>query len=369
MRILYFSTNWTTHDERFLRAIVAGGHDAWLLRWKNAGRPLPDIELPGGVREVLWQEPTQSNLQEVLDRVRPSLLQAGPVHTCGYLAALSGFHPFVLTSWGSDVLWDAARDPAARERARVALTAADWLICDCREVGRRAIEIAEYPQEKIVTFPWGIDLDRFEEADSSLPIRQRSGWERAPIVLSTRSWEPLYGVDIAVDAFALVSQAVPAARLVLAGDGSQSAYVTARLLRNGLMGSTHLPGRVSQAQVPGYYQDADVYLSCSYSDGSSVSLMEALAAGLPVVATDIPGNREWIEPGVNGWLCPAGDASAFAQALADALNLTPVRRSQMAERNRALARSRADWRIHSGSLDQTYRMALDAALETHGHHI
>jgi len=296
----------------------------------------------------------------VLDRRRPGLLHAGPVHTCGYLAALSGFHHFVLMSWGSDILWDAVRDHPSRERARVALAAADWLVCDCREVCRQAVEIAEYPQERIVTFPCGIDLDRFEKPGSSLPIRQHSGWERAAIVLSTRSWEPVYGVDVAIDAFALVSEAVPSAKLVLAGDGSQAAAVNAQFLNNGLTARTHLPGRISQTELPGYYQEADVYLSCSYSDGSSVSLMEAMAAGLPVVATDIPGNREWIEQGVNGWLCPAGDACAFARALADALNLAPRERSQMAERNRALARSRADWRIHAATLQQTYRVAFDS---------
>jgi len=62
MRILYFSPNWTTHDQRFLRAMVAGGHDAWLLRWENAGRALPEGELPAGVREELWDGASLSNL-------------------------------------------------------------------------------------------------------------------------------------------------------------------------------------------------------------------------------------------------------------------------------------------------------------------
>jgi len=352
MRILYFSRNWTTHDQRFLRAIVAGGHDAWLLRWENAGRPLPESELPAGVREALWEEASLSNLKEVLDRLRPDLLHAGPAPTCGYLAALSGFHPFVLMSWGSDILWEAMKDHESLERTRVALAAADWLVCDCREVRRRAAEIAGYPQERTVTFPWGIDLDRFERTDSR--------WESAAVVLSMRSWEPVYGVDVAIDAFALTSEALPCARLVLAGDGSQAAAVRERLLRRGLLARTHLPGRIEQSELPAYFHAADVYLSCSYSDGSSVSLMEALAVGLPVVVTDIPGNREWIEPEVNGWLCPAGDANAFARALAAALNLTSGERSEMAERNRAVARSRADWRVHAGALHQTYQRAVES---------
>ncbi|HUS06520.1 MAG TPA: glycosyltransferase [Bryobacteraceae bacterium] len=360
MRILYFSRNWTPHDQRFLHAIVDGGHEAWLLRWENAGRLLPEGELPAKVQEALWGEPSLSNLHVVLDRLRPDLLHAGPVDTCGYLAALSGFHPFILMSWGSDILWDAARYPESRDRARVALSAADWLICDCREVRHRAAEIAEYPEERTVTFPWGIDIDRFEKSSSSQPLPQHSGWELAGVVLSMRSWEPIYGVDVAIDAFALASQSVPSARLVLAGDGSQAPAVKSRVLHHGLMSRTHLPGRIGPSELPAYYSAADVYLSCSYSDGSSVSLLEALAAGLPAVVTDIPGNREWIEPEVNGWLCPAGDKDAFACALAAALNLPSDKRSQMVERNRALARSRADWRLHAGALQQTYQRAADS---------
>jgi len=100
------------------------------------------------------------------------------------------------------------------------------------------------------------------------------------------------------------------AKLVLAGDGSEATAVKERLLSRGLMSRTQLPGRISQSELPDYYLAADVYLSCSYCDGSSVSLMEALAAGLPVVVTDIPSNREWIEHEVNGCLCPAGDTHA-----------------------------------------------------------
>ncbi len=350
MRILYFSRNWTTHDQRFLRAIVAAGHDARLLRWENAGRPLPEHELSVGVQELLWNEPSVSNLQEILDRVRPNLLHAGPVHTCGYLAALSGFHPFVLMSWGSDILWDAMRDDQSRQRAQAALAAADWLVCDCQEVARRAAEIADFVPDRIVTFPWGIDLHRFEK-----PVSQQS---IGKVVLSTRSWEPVYGVDIVIEAFALASRTMPSAKLVLAGDGSEATAVKSRLASRGLMSRTQLPGRISQSELPGYYHAADIYLSCSYCDGSSVSLMEALAAGLPVVVTDIPSNREWIQHEFNGWLCPAGDTHAFAAALTAALNLTSEQRCQMAERNRALARSRADWRLHAQALEQTYQRAV-----------
>ena len=62
------------------------------------------------------------------------------------------------------------------------------------------------------------------------------------------------------------------------------------------------------------YRAADLYLSASHSDGSSVSLMEALGCGLPVLVSDIPGNREWVTDGEQGWLFPDGDDAAAVAA-------------------------------------------------------
>ena len=69
---------------------------------------------------------------------------------------------------------------------------------------------------------------------------------------------------------------------------------------------------------PAYYRSADLYLSASHSDGSSVSLMEALACGRPVLVSDIPGNREWLENSPAGWLFTDGDEDALADGILQA---------------------------------------------------
>ncbi len=93
------------------------------------------------------------------------------------------------------------------------------------------------------------------------------------------------------------------------------------------------PGRITQADLPPYYQASNLYVSASHSDGSSVSLMEALASGLPALVSDIPGNREWITPGVS-WLFRDGDDSALADGILEALR----QREQMAEMGAAARR-------------------------------
>ncbi len=103
---------------------------------------------------------------------------------------------------------------------------------------------------------------------------------------------------------------------------------------------------------------ADLYISPSHVDGSSVSLMEALACGLPVLVSDIPANREWITDGANGWLFPDGDADALAAKIISVMQ----RRGQSAIRKaaRKTAEDRADWSRNFAVLLEAYQRATRA---------
>jgi glycosyltransferase involved in cell wall biosynthesis len=89
------------------------------------------------------------------------------------------------------------------------------------------------------------------------------------------------------------------------------------------------------------------------SDGSSVSLLEAMATGLPVIVTDAHGNREWVGPD-NGWLAPAKDADAYAQAILIAEGMEASQRENMRAANRKVVEQRADWNLNFDKLLKAY---------------
>jgi glycosyltransferase involved in cell wall biosynthesis len=162
---------------------------------------------------------------------------------------------------------------------------------------------------------------------------------------------------VLVKAFARARETSPELRLILLGSGSQTGLIRKIILDHGLEEDVFLGGQVKYADLPGYYRSADLYLSASHSDGSSVSLMEALACGRPALVSEIPGNQEWITPGQEGWLFPDGDVEAMAQGILHALD----ERDQLAERGaaaRRLAESRADWRKNFSILLEAYRSAV-----------
>jgi glycosyltransferase involved in cell wall biosynthesis len=262
--------------------------------------------------------------------------------------------PLSVVSWGSDLLREARRSTTSAGLARVALTRANIVVCDCLAVRDETRRIAQVPDEKIVLLPWGTDVEAFCPDGLPSPIRNEPGWRDATIVLHTRSFEPGYAVDVVLQAFAAAYEQNAALRLVLAGDGSQREDVVRRIDATGLRKVVRLIGRTDNRALPRWFRAADIYLTGSESDGSSVSLLEALATGLPCVVSDIPGNREWVTPEVNGWLAPVGAPAALAEALLQAAALSPPARTAMRKRNRGLAVERADWTVNVSRLLDAY---------------
>jgi glycosyltransferase involved in cell wall biosynthesis len=364
MRILYFTRDYTSHDYRFLSALSKTEHKIFYLRLERGqvqfeDRPLPpeieQISWSGGQRSAsLWDGPKLLlSLDRVIRQVKPDLIQAGPLQRSAFLVTLAGFHPLVSMSWGYDLIQDAYRNASWRCVTRYTLKHSDVMLGDCHTI-RQIARSFGMPDERIVTFPWGIDLDHFSPSDRKDDMHPFT-------LLSTRGWEPVYGVDIIAKAFVLAAQKRPHLHMVMLGNGSQAVLLRKILdLHAGNNQPLHVsfPGQVSHADLPRYYRSADLYVSASHSDGTSISLLEALACGLPALVSDIPGNREWVTPDEQGWLFPDGDVETLSKAIIQAFD----KRSQLVEMRsaaRRLAEQRADWNHNFQMLFQAYDIALN----------
>lgn len=366
MRLLYFSRDYTTHDRRFLHKLTQTDHEVHYLRLEDDGvdyekRPVPPgvhlVEWPGGRGRAEGPEDwlrLLAPLQEVLDRVKPDLVQAGPVQSCALMTAILGFHPLLVVSWGSDILVDADRDDFWRWMTKYTLDRSDMLLCDSMTVLEKVQQIDEYPSEDAVVFPWGVDLNAFVPGPDTRGIRERLDWHDCFVLLSTRAWNPRYGLDVLIEAFRMAHARSPTLRLMLLGTGRLAADVRGWITRHALDEVVHCPGQIPHAQLPEYFRSADLYVSCVSNDGSSVSLLEAMASGLPVVVTDAPGNREWVAGGKNGWLAPAGDPEQFAEAFQEAVGSPPARLKRMRALNRQRAQKGADWNRNFPKLLRAY---------------
>jgi glycosyltransferase involved in cell wall biosynthesis len=368
VRILYFTRAFSPHDERFLNALADTEHEIHYLPLLQGGfhdqrtKINHDVAAHPALLQAtkfswIWYRRAVREFKALIAEIEPDLVHAGPIHLSSTIVTLAEFHPLASMSWGSDLLWD-TRKAWITLAARYALRRSDAFIGDCQAVRRAAVKFG-MSDERIVLFPWGIDLNHFRPGSRD-PVRQELGWEDAFILLSTRSFEPLYGVDLILRAFIRLAPEVPSLRLLILGGGSKESTFKQWLVKAGLRDRAHFAGYLEREHLPDYYRASDLYVSASYSDGSSVSLLEAMGCGLPVLVSDIPGNCEWVEDGQNGWRFKTGDVESLVEGIRRSLELKGELK-RMGNAGRKVVEARADWHKNFPKLLEAYRIAREHA--------
>ena len=279
----------------------------------------------------------------------PEAIPAGPIQTCAFIAALSGFRPLLTMSWGFDLMEDVHKSKWMERITYYVLRRSTFFTSDAQVTRNKAVQYGMNPDWTVV-FPWGVNLEHFAPDNRKLEIVNQKSFT----LFCNRSWESRYGVDVLAKAFVKVARQNPDVGLLLLGGGSQGRAIRDILQRGGVLERVNMAGQVSQRDLPRWYQMADLYISPSHVDGSSVSLMEALACGSPCLVSDIPANKEWVTENENGWLFPDGDADALAAKILAII----AQREKLSEVGRAARRSaetRADWKKNFGTLMEVYQ--------------
>jgi phosphatidyl-myo-inositol alpha-mannosyltransferase len=164
--------------------------------------------------------------------------------------------------------------------------------------------------------PNGVDLSRFApggERPASFPPRN------GPVVLFVGRNEPRKGIDVLLESFSAVSASVPGCRLVVVGSGFEEGKVR-RALAASLRDRVTVVGYVGNDELPAYYSAADVFCAPALGGESfGVVLIESIASGTPVVASDIPGYSGVLEKSGGGLLFKTGDPASLAEALRELL--------------------------------------------------
>ena len=210
------------------------------------------------------------------------------------------------------------------------------------------------PDEKLIIFYWGIDINVFKPGEGRGRLRKQLGWNDKKVVIMNRHFEKVYGIEYFLDALPIALKEFPDLRVFLIGDGSLKGNIQKRIYEHNLEPIVYLPGRVSRSEMVEYLQNADLYVSSSLSDGTSVSLLEAMACKLPVLCTDVPANLEWITNGENGLVVSKGNPSALAKGIVrlfDDLQLKEI----MGRRNLELATTKGDWQENVSLLEEQCR--------------
>jgi glycosyltransferase involved in cell wall biosynthesis len=209
----------------------------------------------------------------------------------------------------------------------------------------------------------GIEVDRFlspAPAEERESFRQAIGLKGRPIVGAVARLSPVKGLDILLRAVPPLLQDFPRLQLLLVGDGPARADLIRLAYELGIAGHVVIAHPMEDARIPLSFMDC--FVAPSLQEGFGLALVEAMAAGLPVIASDSGGPAEIIEDRISGLLVPPGDPQALSKAI-HGLLIDSKKRTQIAEAGRERARLRFDMKRVVGEVEKVYDGAVTSARE------
>lgn len=355
MRIAVLGDGSLNHVRRWASYFRERGHEVLLLSFENVdGCPFPARRLKALLpTKLLGYSSAMGPLKQELASFRPDIVSALYLGGYGLIAARSGFHPLAVSSLGSDLLVDYPSSIVHRLQIRYVLKNADLVITDADELSRITILIGA-PPAKILKAYMGIDENVF-----FLPGRARrdeDGRGGRARVVSTRNLYPIYRVDLLVDAAPIIREKRDTL-FIVCGDGPERKRLEEQVKRLGLEKSFMFKGTLKPAGIAKELRAADVYVSTSKSDSTSVSLLEAMACGAMPVVTDLAANREWITDGENGLIIPSANSSALAEAVLKVIGSAQIRHAAR-EKNSVIIRERGLWRDNMQRVERAFEGLL-----------
>lgn len=320
---VYASASWGLHDLRWTKALRELGHEPAVL---VLGRDLDAANFRNAVVEAAAGElPVLAG---------PLTTVARHLHTGADLPAVVGL------SWGFDM-----------HELQLAgdldwLAQLSGLIVDSDPTMQIALQ-AGVDASQLTFLPWGVDLNQFTPDGPRFDLSSLQLKPGSRLLLSLRAHEPIYRVDEIINAFAQVHQDHADLVLLIGHSGSLTQQLQAQVSELGLTDEVRFISSVEESQVAQLMRSCVGYISASEVDGTSVTLLQAMACGTPVIASDSPGNLSWVSPST-GFLFHVGSITQQAAAMSQALTMDVTRRTDAAL---ALVHHRADWHANLSRLD------------------
>jgi glycosyltransferase involved in cell wall biosynthesis len=364
MKICYLADAESIHTGRWVRYFANQGHEVHLISKKTC-RPMKGVRL-----HLLRRLPesaalaplnlffTVIQIRKIIKRIAPDMLHSHYILDYGLYGSLAGFHPFVASAWGTDVLIVPNQSKILRALTRYALERANMITCDGENSMSAIIDLGIH-KDKIKLISHGIDTGRFHPGRRNEVLRAELGLSGHSTVISMRNLKPIYDLASFVEAIPLVLREVPDVKFIVAGDGAEKEALVRLAKDEGVLDHVIFTGEIAHERIPDYLASSDVYISTSLSDGGiAVSTLEAMASGLAPIVTDVGDARRWIKDGINGFVVPTRDPAMMADKIIYILQNREVLK-RFGAANRLIIKERADYYREMEKMGRIYESLIE----------
>lgn len=364
MKICYIGWAHSIHTQRWIRWFAKRGHNIHLITDHvysidgikiyelNQNKRIIPFDL-FGLNYKLHVISICLKIKKILTQIKPDILHLHTLYFPSYLGLLMNFHPLAVTFWNGDLLWRYDWSNLRSFLVNLSFKIADLITVDSGASYKKIVK-KKAKRCRLEIVSWGVDLSKFKPADNRAFYQKRLnifGW---PLIISPRGFGKMYNIDVIIEVIPLVLKEFPEAKFLFLGPFKETPREYGGLsLRLGVSQSVEFIGNVPHDILPDYFNASDVMISIPSSDSSPVSLLEGMACGVPPIAGDVEGIKEWIMDNVNGYLVPPRDKEALAQAVIRIVKDKSVTK-QFIERNLNLVRDKADQHKHMENVEGFY---------------
>jgi glycosyltransferase involved in cell wall biosynthesis len=257
IKIAYLADGSSVHTKRWLDYFSSRDYEVHLITYKRTRIENVKVHRVATAKTKIPFRVIQTI--RLVRKIKPDILHAFYITNNGAIGALSGFHPLVLSAWGSDISVDPEKHRILRFLVTFALKRAD-LVHTGDEVGRKRLMELGCDAETVFVQHGGVDTQRFSPKARSQSLRRSLGIDDVYSVICARWWRPQYRVDVFIRAMPLVLKAIPDVRFILLGGGSLENKFKELARRLGVYESVLFIGRIPEEEMPKYLASVDVYV-------------------------------------------------------------------------------------------------------------
>jgi L-malate glycosyltransferase len=360
MRILILADAQSSHTQKWVTGISEKGFDVHLfslsnppMNWYNDNIKIYSLGLNDNIKfenensiNKLKYLKAITKIRKIIKLTNPDILHSHYASSYGFLGCMTNFHPFVLSIWGSDIESFPHKSFIHKTLIKHILNRADKIMATSSYLAEKVNEILK---SNITIIPFGVDIEIFKPDDSIVKYHNE-------IVIGTiKSLEDVYGIDVLIQAFSLVRNniyGIPL-KLLIVGGGSREMEI--KKFASSLLNQEEylFQGYVNHNFIPDYHNIIDIPVYLSRKESFGVSVIESMACGKPVIATDIGGLREVISDGVDGILVQPGNIVSAADAI-EKLVLNSELRTYLGQNGKKKVHKYFNWEDNLNSMISIY---------------
>jgi len=356
MKICFIADGRATHTQRWIE-YFSKNNDVHLITYDpmpNQIERVTEHVINGPFKNLylnFW--PRQIKIQKLIKKINPDLIHAHFIAKYGFHLPSGNKYPTIVSAWGSDILILPQKSRLIYFYTKKILNRADLVYAVSYDICNHIIDDFGIEEKKVCYLPFGVDTSVFHPRSID-----KSFTNTHVNIFSNRGFDLVYDMDTLVKGFEQAYSQNNDLRLTLKGEGPLKKDIIGLVEKNGLKDVVKFQGRTGYSEVSLDYRKYDLFVNTSISDGTPVTLLEAMSSGLTVISTNVGGIPEWVNDGVNGVLIPPKRPDILAEKILELASDSDLR-GKISTNARTTVVERADWWKLMKKVEEDYRELVE----------